>query len=77
MYEGRDCYGCPLRNIDPGTHELIGLYSHYKQGFLYYEGGISAQPYKYVRAMQVIGAEFAKVERDHLEKRSRAPGKIG
>jgi len=55
-------YGCPLKQVEPWCFFYISLYSHYKNGVLWKGGGISDQPYQYVKIMECIESELHKIE---------------
>lgn len=66
--DGRPILGCPLARVESWAVQLLELFPHYQQGFLYAEGGVTDQPYLYVWAMNVIGSEISKIEQEHAER---------
>jgi hypothetical protein len=59
---------CPLKLVTKTTGEWISLYQHYRRGFLLVNGGLLAQPYKYLQAMRVIEGEIERHFKDMAKK---------
>ena len=73
---------CPssviFRNRDNAEKILAWnrLYAHYDKGHLAESGGVNAQPYKYIRAMELIKNEYAMIEGEAIKKaEANAKGK--
>jgi hypothetical protein len=45
---------CPRKAITPESRAWLALYSHYENGHLFTDGGISHQPALYLEAMTMI-----------------------
>lgn len=83
--EERGCYGpvgrpiyrlgdeeydrCPVRLVEPWTHEVLVLYRHYKNGFLPYAGGVTDQPAKLMRAFLLIENAVSEAEAERAKKK--------
>ena len=60
---------CPANVVDlQEVTTWLSLYSMYKAGFLWREGGIRDQPAAYVHAMKIIDAAVNQIEREQLEE---------
>ena len=45
---------CPRKSLPSDWVELMGLFRHYRNGFLWADGGVSNQPALYMDAMRLI-----------------------
>lgn len=52
---------CPLPMITPMSHQLMHLFDHYHHRLLPFAGGLYDQPVLYIEAMEIIGANKARV----------------
>jgi hypothetical protein len=52
----------------------LELHGHYANGFLWRQGGIAEQAYRYLQAMLVIEAELQRIARERERDRERARG---
>lgn len=57
--------------MNPEATHVLGLYSHYKAGFLPVAGGILDQSNQYLQAMSHIDNLLAEHEKEQAEKRRR------
>jgi len=60
---------CPANIVETSLIPILNLYSAYQDGFLWTAGGISAQPAAYMQAIQLIGSEVAKIEKEKQDKK--------
>jgi hypothetical protein len=58
---GLESRTCLLPMITPFSHQLMRLYSHYKNQLLPFAGGLHDQPAIWMEAMEVIDAHQARV----------------
>lgn len=58
---GLESRTCPLPMITPLSHQMLRLYSHYKNQLLPFGGGLYDQPALYTEAMELIDAQQARV----------------
>jgi len=65
---GKRIKRCPVKLIHPIIWEWINLYSHYKQGHLYYAGGVIDQPAKYLQVMSIIGGLVDEHQAEEAKK---------
>ena len=50
---------CLLPMVDDTARTWLRLHRHYRNGYLYGDGGIMDQPHKYLEAMELIDAQAA------------------
>lgn len=64
---------CPWNTIDHTADLALGLraYRHYKNGFLWYGGGIGDQPARILSMIDVIEDETGRIQRDEIEEAER------
>jgi len=60
---------CPMIHVTPFVSEMVGLYSHYRNGLLPDSGGIKNQDNKTIRAFNVLSGIDSAIQRDKMEKR--------
>jgi len=66
--------GCPFRQYEDLREFLavaLDAFGHYRNGFLFTEGGIAEQPYPYVKAMGILSGELAGMESENREHERR------
>lgn len=51
--------------------EILHLYSLYKKGIMYEDGGYLSQPWWYIEAMRLLESEENRYEKENLEKLKR------
>ena len=49
----------------------VRLWNHYKAGHLWRAGGIEDQPNRYLEAIEILGAEFARVQNKEAARAQR------
>jgi hypothetical protein len=73
--DGKELDRCPRRYYTPEVGNYIFLYQHYEKGHLFIAGGVADQPHKYLLAMQMIGSEIEKTQRE-IREREAKHGKV-
>jgi len=59
---------CLLPMITAASRGLLALYGHYKNGLLPLAGGVVDQPAAFLQAMDIIGGEINRLERERAKK---------
>jgi hypothetical protein len=55
---------CPVKMVTADSKFYLEAYGHYMNGYLPLPGGWMDQPSKMLQAINVVGAEFAKLEKE-------------
>ena len=66
---------CPANFITPDHLYALKMFTHYKDGFLPYPGGIANQPAALILAIQVIRGEYNLIEEKKAKKHAKRKGK--
>lgn len=70
-YNGKRLLVCPRVIITEKSYFLIGLFKHYRNGYLFYGGGVSGQPQWYLRAMEIVEGTMVKFEEAEQKRKER------
>lgn len=68
---GLESRTCLLPMITPLSHQLLRLYSHYKNQLLPFAGGLYDQPVAYTEAMEIIDVQQARVMSEQTKRHGR------
>ena len=64
----REFFDCVVNVIPESLRGYLRAFVHHKAGNPWHSGGVGSWPWRYIRAMEIIGAEVNEIEAANRER---------
>ena len=71
--DGQIVKGCPWKLVTPMTRAVVELYVAYKDGHMYYSGGVIEQPAWYIECMTAMSNAMNSAEKEMIDAQQSQP----